>query len=93
MRRNSQQYLALANRLPHEMELPVLEVADAAVHQARRATGSSAGKIVALDQRDLESAHRRIARHSATRNAAADHQHIEFLCGNPGHSAWYEWRG
>src|SRR6185312_4338706 len=54
--------LALAQRLEHEVEVELLEVAQATVHQLRRAARRARGEVARLDQRDLEPAARGVQR-------------------------------
>ena len=72
-----QQPSALGARLEHEMNLSVLEVPNAAVDEPRRAARRSAGEIVLLHERDVQSAQRRLARDAASGDPAADHEQVE----------------
>src|SRR3954469_20363101 len=71
VRRDAEQSLSLPNRLVNEMELALLQIADAAVYQARRATRGSASEIVPLEQADAEAAHDGVARDAAAIDATA----------------------
>ena len=51
-----QQALALAQRLVHEADVAVLQVAQPAVHQLRRLGRGARGEVVALDQRRAQAA-------------------------------------
>ncbi len=50
MRRVLQQPVALLQRLPHQMELAVLEIAQAAMHHARQRSTCARAEIVALQE-------------------------------------------
>src|SRR5260221_3782382 len=54
MRRDSKQRSPFAAGLEDERELPVLEIAQPAVHEARRPTGGTARKIVLLHERNAK---------------------------------------
>src|SRR4029079_18353346 len=77
VRRNEHERSSLATRLEHEVQMPMLEVAHAAVHEPRRATGRSTREVVALDERRSEPAHRRLAGDTGAVDSAADHEHVE----------------
>ena len=87
VRGDSQQSLSLTNRLAHQMKLPVLEISDSAVYQARGTPRRTAREIVALDQRDSQPAHRCVPRDSAAGDPAPDHQQVEFFFRDSGHFA------
>ncbi len=55
----------------------MLEVANAAVHEARRPTGCPTGEIIALEERGAEAAERGIAGNPSSRDAPADHQQVK----------------
>src|SRR5437762_12147227 len=67
------------------MELAMLQVSDTAVNQPRRTSRRPAREIVSFDKCDSQSAHRGVARDSATGNPPTDHENIEFLCGESSH--------
>ncbi len=77
----AQQPSTFGARLEHKVQVSVLEVSDAAVHQTRRTARRSARKIILLDERDRESAECGIARDSASRDSAADDQQVEGAVG------------
>ena len=77
MRRDAQQPAPFGARLEHQMQMTVLEVAQTAVNEPRRAARGAAREIGLLDERDIQSAQRRIARDAASGDAAADHQDVE----------------
>ena len=76
--------LALEQRLAHEPEVEVLQVAQAAVHELGRARGGSDRVVGALHQRDRVAARGGVERHARARDAAAHDQHIERLSGKRG---------
>ena len=67
VRREPEQSPALGARLEHQMKVAVLEIADAAVHQPRRAARRTARKVVLLHERDAQPAQRRVAGDAAAR--------------------------
>ena len=69
MRREPKQPSSLGARLEHEVQMSVLEIANAAVNQARRSTRGSAGEVVLLDERHAKSAQRGVARDAASGDA------------------------
>jgi len=76
MRREAQQPFALVQRLAHEADLEVLEVAQAAMDQARRRARGSHREIAALDEQHGEPAQRGFARDRGAVDAGADHDHV-----------------
>ena len=75
---------ALRERLAHQAEVPLLQVAEPAVDQLARAARSARREVALLDQRDREASRRRI--HGAARagDAASDDDDVEDLLGHPG---------
>jgi hypothetical protein len=61
----------------NKVQLALLQVANATVHETRRTPGSAAAKIIALDERDAEAAHRRISSNSTPCDAPTDHKNID----------------
>ena len=57
----------------------MLQVAQAAVNDARGAAGYAAGKIVLLDQQRVLSRARALARHCHAIDAAANHHYVKAL--------------
>jgi hypothetical protein len=55
------------------------QVAQTTVNQLRGSRGGCAGKISGLDQRDIETAHRGVARDRRSVDSAADDAQIELL--------------
>src|SRR5690606_4380360 len=87
----AQQDGPLAQGLAHERELRavgvldrLLEVAHAAVDELRAAAARAGGEVGALHEGDLEPAARGVERRAGPRGAAADHEHVEALGGQPG---------
>jgi hypothetical protein len=75
---------ALQQRLAHEPEVEVLEVAQAAVDQLRRAARGAGREVGPLHERDAVAARGRVERHPGARDAPADHDQVErvpFECG------------
>ena len=71
--------LPLQQRLAHEAEVEVLQVAQAAVDHLRGAAGGSAREVVALDEGNREPARRRVERHARAGDAASDDHDVELL--------------
>ncbi len=69
----------LAQRFADEAELELLEVAQAAVDQLRRAARGPGSPVALLDQRDREPAARRVEGGAGADDAAADHDEVEFV--------------
>ena len=83
VRRQLDHQLALEQRLAHQAEVEVLQVAQAAVDELRRAAAGARGEVGLLDQRHAVAARGRVERHPGAGDPAADHQHVEVL-GRPG---------
>jgi hypothetical protein len=83
MRRDAQQDAALTARLEHEMEESVLQIPHASVHEPRGAARRSAGKIVALQQRDLQPAQCGVPRNARAVDSAADYQNVKWRRAEP----------
>ena len=79
-----QQQAALAQRLAHEAELQLLEVAQAAVDQLARARRRAGGEVARLDQRHRQTARGGVERAARPRHPAADDEHVERLLAHPG---------
>ena len=77
MRRRAQQHLALAQRLAHQPEFAVLQIAQAAVDELRGRRRGAGGEIVLLDQDDAKAAAGGVARDAGAVDAAADDGEIE----------------
>ncbi len=77
MRRLGQQHLALLQRLAHQPELVVFQIAQAAMDQLGRLGGGGAGEIVHFAEPDLERPPRRVAGDACAVDAAADHEQVE----------------
>ncbi len=74
-----QQQSALAERLAHEAEVELLEVAQAAVDQLAGAAGGARGEVARLDQRHRQAAGGGVERSRGADDAAADHDDLEGL--------------
>jgi len=72
MRRGAQQHLAFLERLAHQVEFIMFQIAQTAVHELGTGRGGMRGKIVALDQQHFQPPARRIACDSDAIDAAAD---------------------
>ena len=84
MRRELDHQLALEQRLAHEPQIELLQVAQAAVHELARAAGGSRGVVGSLDQRDAVAPRGGVERHPCTRDPAADDGDIEGLLRQSG---------
>ncbi len=71
--------LALHQRLAHQAEVEVLQVAQAAVHQLRGPAGGARRVVALLDQRDAVAARGRVQGHAGAGDAAADDHHVELV--------------
>ena len=72
VRRRGEEHLALGQRLMHQPEGVVLEVAEAAVDELGRGGGSGAGEVALLAQEHGKAATGGIPRNAAAIDAAAD---------------------
>jgi hypothetical protein len=72
MRRNAEQHLALGQRLAHQPECEVLEIAEPAMDELCRGGGGCAGKIPLLAEMNAQAPPGSIARNAATIDAAPD---------------------
>jgi hypothetical protein len=72
VRRQVDHQRPLEQRLAHEPEVEVLQVAQPAVHQLRRARRGARRPVLALDKRDAVAARRRVQRHPGAGDSAAD---------------------
>jgi hypothetical protein len=77
VRRGVAQDLALAQRLVHEADLALLQVAQAAVDQLGGLGGGARGEVVALDQGGLQAPGGGVEGHAAPGDAAADDEDVE----------------
>jgi len=76
VRRVAQQQATLVQRLAHESDVALLQVAEAAVDELRASAGSPLGEIALLHQRCLQPARRCVHRHAQAGRAAADDEHV-----------------
>jgi ElaB/YqjD/DUF883 family membrane-anchored ribosome-binding protein len=79
-----QQQPALAQRLAHEAELLLLEVAQPAVDQLARARRRAGREVTRLDQRHRQTARGGVERAARAGRPAADDEHVEGLLAHPG---------
>ena len=77
MRRHAQQHLALDQRLAHQPEPAVLEIAQAPVDELGRGGRRAGGEIVLLDQEHAKPAAGRVAGDAGAVDAAAHNGEIE----------------
>jgi hypothetical protein len=77
-----EQHLALDQRLTHQAELVVLEIAQAAVDQLAAARAGTLAEIALLAQEHFQAAAGRVARDPGTVHAAADHQDVDPRLGH-----------
>src|SRR5262249_27260457 len=75
--RYAQQHLAFPQRLSHEAEIIIFEIAQPAVDQPGRSRGCAAGEIVHLAEIDRKPATCGVARNAAAIDAAADDGEVE----------------
>ncbi len=76
VRRRCEQHLAFLERLAHQVEVEVLEVTQAAVHELGAGRGRVRGEVVLLAEHDLQSASRGIARDPGAVDAATDDEEV-----------------
>src|SRR5262249_51509528 len=77
VRRDAQQHLALLQRLAHQVELVLLEVAQPAVDQLRAASAGGPREVALFDEQDREAAAGRIARDARAVDPPAHDQEVE----------------
>ncbi len=75
--RGAQQHLALDQRLAHQAELVIFEVAQPAVHELARAGGRALGEVALLAEQHREAPPRRVARDAGAVDAAADDREVD----------------
>ncbi len=78
LRRIGQQRGALVQRLVHQADVALRQVAHAAVDQLRGARGGALGEVLSFQQQHRESARRCIQRHAQPGGAAADDGQVPF---------------
>jgi hypothetical protein len=74
-----QQQSTLDERLPHEMEVELFEVPDAAVHKLGRPTRRAAGPVPCLDHSHAQSASDSVERAPRPDDSAADYEDVELF--------------
>ena len=77
VRRSRPQHFPLLQRLAHQPEFVMFEIAQAAMDELRRAGRGAGGKIVHLRKRDRIPTANRVTRDAAAIDAAADNENIE----------------
>ncbi len=79
MWRLREQALTLAQRLAHQPDLSMLQVAQPAVDNAGGSAGGAGGKIILLNQQRALAPLRALARNGNAVDAAANHQNVKAL--------------
>ena len=79
VRREPDHELALEQRLAHEAQVEVLQVAQAAVDELARAARGAGGVVGLLDERDRVAARGRVERDAGAGDPAAHDDHVEAL--------------
>ena len=74
---------ALGQRLVHQVQLELLQVAQAAVDQLAGPAGRAGGQVAGLDQGHLEPAGRGVQGRAGAGHPAADDQDVELLVAQP----------
>jgi hypothetical protein len=77
------QQSALGQRLVHQMQLELLQIAQTAVDQLAGPAGGAGGEVTGLDQGHLEAPGRGVDRSAGTGDATTDHQDVELLVTQP----------
>ena len=75
------QALALGERVSDQAKLALRQVAQAAVNQLGGTRRGCAGEVATLDERDSQSAHRRVTRDRRAVYPAADDREVEAVTG------------
>ncbi len=79
--RHPEQMSPFGTRLEDQVQISLLQVAQAAVHQSRRSAGGPAGEVVFVDERHRQPAQRGVAGDPRPGDPAADDQDVEFALG------------
>jgi len=82
-RKRVEQQRALVQRLAHEREVALLEVAQPAVDELARAARGAGREVARLHERDGQAAGHRVERAAGARRAGADDDDVEDLVGHP----------
>ena len=85
VRRQPDHELALQQRLAHEAQVEVLQVAQAAVDELARAARGAGGVVGLLDERDRVAARGRVERDAGAGDPAAHDHHVEALGAQRGY--------
>jgi hypothetical protein len=75
----AQQALPLAQGLPHQAELPVLQIAQATMDDSGGAAGGARSEIVLFHQQRAFAGSRTFSGHGNAVNTTADYRHMEML--------------
>ena len=81
VRSEPEQESPLLECFPHQPESQILQIADAAVDQARRATARPSAEVAALEQRDAQAAKRGVASDADTLDPSTDDDEVVPLQG------------
>ena len=81
VRRELYEDRALEQRLAHQAEVEVLQVAQAAVDELRRPARGARREVLALDQGDAVAARRRVERDAGAGDPAPDDDEVVFVLG------------
>jgi hypothetical protein len=73
---DAEQHASLAIGFPHEAQLPLLEIAEAAMDQPARARARAGAEIRLLHEHGPQAPHRGITGHAGACDAATDDQQI-----------------
>jgi hypothetical protein len=74
-----QQVFAFAQRFPYQIELPVFQVTQSAMDDARGTAGYPGSKIVLFHQQRVLPSASALPRHGHAVDAPADHHHLKVL--------------
>src|SRR4029450_7788500 len=75
---------ALLERFHDQRNRALLEIADASVHELRRAAGRALSEVMLFDQQHLVAARRRINGYAPADRAAADDHHVPGIAASGG---------
>ena len=85
MRRVLQEKVAFPERLPHQVEFAVLQIAQPAMHHARQRRTRARAEIVALQKHHIDALQRQLAKRADAVDAAADDDDIGLFRNLPGY--------
>jgi len=69
-------------RLPHQREIPLFQIAQPAMEELARPTGGARGVVALLDQGDRQATRSGIERYPASGDPTADDDNVECLLGH-----------